>query len=156
MLNAVLSLWCRKWAGRRCDSEAVDVRRLHVPVTCRARTCSDTGSAPSSSGATAAAVGSALSYAAVAVLAAGVYLNSVDGHFVHDDVVAVVKNDDVKPTTPLVDILRHDFWGQEIGSERSHKSYRPLCVATFRSVNKCFLCALPVATSNTVGTVSRK
>ena len=76
-----------------------------------------------------------LSYGVVAALAAGVYWNSVGGQFVHDDIVAIVKNDDIRPTTPLVDILRHDFWGHPISDERSHKSYRPLCVATFRSVN---------------------
>jgi len=74
-------------------------------------------------------------YVAVAALAALVYWNSIDGEFVHDDVVAVVKNNDVRPHTPLVDMLRHDFWGQSISSPRSHKSYRPLCVATFRSDN---------------------
>ena len=138
MLNALVSLvslWCRKLAGLRCDSEAVDVRRWQLSVTSRPRSHgSDAGAAASSSRVT-AALGPALSYLAVAALAAGVYWNSVDGQFVHDDIVAIVKNDDVRPTTRLVDILQHDFWGQSISFERSHKSYRPLCVATFRSVN---------------------
>lgn len=135
MLNALVSLWCRKLAGRRCDSDVLDVRRWQLPMTGRPRSQSfDARPAASSSRAT-AALGRAMSYVAVAALAAGVYWNSVGGHFVHDDIVAIVKNDDIRPVTPLVDILKHDFWGQSISSERSHKSYRPLCVATFRSVN---------------------
>lgn len=130
MVHVLVSLWCRTLAGRRCHSEVLDVRRWQLPVTGRPHSKgSDARSASSSSrGLT------ALSYVAVAALAAGVYWNSVDGQFVHDDIVAVVKNDDVRPATPLVNILRHDFWGKPISSERSHKSYRPLCIATFRSV----------------------
>jgi len=135
MLNA---LWCRKLAGRR-HSEVLDVRRcvqLQVTTGRRRSHGSDIGSAASFSRATAAVLGPLLCYVAVVALAAAVYWNSVDGQFVHDDVVAVVNNDDVRSDTPLADILRHDFWGQWISSERSHKSYRPLCVATFRSVQR--------------------
>lgn len=96
--------------------------------------------AGTSSGRATEAITAAMHYLAVAALAAGVYWNSLDGQFVHDDIVAVVKNDDVTTDTPLVDVLRHDFWGRPISSERSHKSYRPLCVATFRSVSGIFDC----------------
>ena len=133
MLNA---LWCRKLADRRCRGELLDGRAWQLPMKDRPRRHnSDAGTAASSSSRATASLGPAMCYVAVAALAAGVYWNSVDGQFVHDDIVAVVKNEDVRPDTPLVDILRHDFWGQPINSERSHKSYRPLSVATFRSVS---------------------
>jgi len=133
MLNA---LWCRKLADRRCHGEVLDVRGWQLPMKDRSRRHdSDARAAASSSSRATVALGPAMCYLTVAALAAGVYWNSVDGQFVHDDIVAVVKNEDVIPASPLVDILRHDFWGQPITSERSHKSYRPLCVVTFRSVN---------------------
>jgi len=128
MLNTPVPLWCRTLAGH---SQVLDVRRWQLPVAGRPRS---RGCNMTLAGRVTAALGPALSYVAVAALAAGVYWNSVDGQFVHDDIVAVVKNDDVRPDTPVVNILRHDFWGKSISSERSHKSYRPLCVATFRSV----------------------
>jgi hypothetical protein len=36
----------------------------------------------------------------------------------------------------LGDVFLHDFWGDDIQSNVSHKSYRPLTVLTFR-----FVCA---------------
>jgi len=131
MIDAPVSPLWRKLARRLCGSEVLRVRRWQVPATGRPRSHGrDTGSEASNT-----AAWPTLSYVAVAALAAGIYWNSVDGQFVHDDIVAVVKNSDVRPGSPLVDILRHDFWGHPISSERSHKSYRPLCVATFRSDN---------------------
>ena len=35
--------------------------------------------------------------------------------------------------TPWSSLLRHDYWGAEMSSSRSHKSYRPLSVATLRA-----------------------
>lgn len=43
-----------------------------------------------------------------------------------------MKNNDVLGTNPLSALLVHDFWGTDIGRNDSHKSYRPLTVATFR------------------------
>lgn len=51
--------------------------------------------------------------------------------FMFDDQVAVLKNTDVTNTTrslfdSLGQIMRHDFWGQDLTNKNSHKSYRPL------------------------------
>jgi len=133
MVDALVSVCCRKLARRlQCATDVLRVGLWQVPVKGRRRGHGRDVEAATSS--TAAPWPPSLSpYVAVAALAALVYWNSVHGQFVHDDVVAVVKNDDIRPHSPLVDILRHDFWGRSIDSERSHKSYRPLCVATFRS-----------------------
>ncbi|KAJ3592079.1 hypothetical protein NHX12_007208, partial [Muraenolepis orangiensis] len=39
---------------------------------------------------------------------------------------------DLRPTTPLSNIWTNDFWGSNLSSNSSHKSYRPLTVLTFR------------------------
>lgn len=52
--------------------------------------------------------------------------------FVMDDDVAVVRNADLRPDTPWAQLWRNDFWGTPVHTEESHKSYRPLTVATFR------------------------
>ena len=43
-----------------------------------------------------------------------------------------MQNDDVQMKTPWSDLLRNDFWGTRMNTTASHKSYRPLTVATFR------------------------
>ena len=43
-----------------------------------------------------------------------------------------MKNEDVHGSNPLSLLLWHDFWGQDISSPTSHKSYRPLTVLTYR------------------------
>eukprot|EP01032_Pedospumella_encystans_P009045 gene9045-10681_t len=60
------------------------------------------------------------------------YRNSLYGGFIWDDRAAVVKNDDVHGLTPFSSLFVHDFWGTDITRNDSHKSYRPLTVATFR------------------------
>jgi len=45
---------------------------------------------------------------------------------------AIVKNPDVLPSTPVWQLLVDDFWGTRLRHSGSHKSYRPLCVLTFR------------------------
>ena len=67
--------------------------------------------------------------AAVAVL---LYLNSLDCGLVFDDIPAIKKNNDVLGSTSWLDLLYHDYWGQPMDYVNSHKSYRPLTVATFR------------------------
>lgn len=74
----------------------------------------------------------ALCYCAVALLAAGCYANGLHGEFVHDDVMAIVRNPDVKMESSVGELWSHDFWGQNMSSDVSHKSYRPLTVMTFR------------------------
>ncbi|XP_076324019.1 protein O-mannosyl-transferase TMTC2-like, partial [Tachypleus tridentatus] len=45
---------------------------------------------------------------------------------------AIKTNQDLLPTTPLSNLFRNDFWGTPLIHSGSHKSYRPLCVFTFR------------------------
>ncbi|XP_077584133.1 protein O-mannosyl-transferase TMTC4 [Stigmatopora nigra] len=60
------------------------------------------------------------------------FINSYDGEFVFDDSEAIINNKDLKPTTPWTNIWSNDFWGSNLSSNSSHKSYRPLTVLTFR------------------------
>ncbi|KAG9349572.1 hypothetical protein JZ751_028020 [Albula glossodonta] len=60
------------------------------------------------------------------------FMNSYDGEFVFDDSEAIINNKDLKPETALSNIWRNDFWGSNLSSNTSHKSYRPLTVLTFR------------------------
>uniref|UniRef100_A0A3P9M9N6 dolichyl-phosphate-mannose--protein mannosyltransferase n=1 Tax=Oryzias latipes TaxID=8090 RepID=A0A3P9M9N6_ORYLA len=68
----------------------------------------------------------------VALVALLCFCNSYDGEFVFDDSEAIVNNKDLRPTTPLSSIWCNDFWGSNLRSNSSHKSYRPLTVLTFR------------------------
>lgn len=43
-----------------------------------------------------------------------------------------IYNADVSGHAGLYDVLRHDFWGQDIKLVDSHKSYRPITVLTFK------------------------
>uniref|UniRef100_A0A8C7Z1F5 Protein O-mannosyl-transferase TMTC3 n=1 Tax=Oryzias sinensis TaxID=183150 RepID=A0A8C7Z1F5_9TELE len=65
-------------------------------------------------------------------LVAGCYWNSLSCGFVFDDVSAILDNKDLRPATPLHNLFLNDFWGTPMTEERSHKSYRPLTVLTFR------------------------
>lgn len=60
------------------------------------------------------------------------YWNSLGGEFVHDDVWAIVNNPDVRPDAPLAAAFADDFWGKGMAENTSHKSYRPLCVLSFK------------------------
>lgn len=60
------------------------------------------------------------------------YWNSLPGGLVHDDIFAIRDNKDVRPDTPIFELLLHDFWGKPMSDPTSHKSYRPLTVLTFR------------------------
>lgn len=66
------------------------------------------------------------------MVAAACYINSLHCDLVHDDIFAIRDNQDVRPETPVAELLRNDFWGKPIASETSHKSYRPLTTLTFR------------------------
>uniref|UniRef100_A0A667IL31 dolichyl-phosphate-mannose--protein mannosyltransferase n=2 Tax=Lynx TaxID=13124 RepID=A0A667IL31_LYNCA len=81
--------------------------------------------------------GCGLGPAGAAALLAGAsclcYGRSLQGEFVHDDVWAIVNNPDVRPGAPLRwGIFTNDFWGKGMAENTSHKSYRPLCVLTFK------------------------
>lgn len=60
------------------------------------------------------------------------YWNCLTCDFVFDDVSAIKENRDLRPFSPLMNIFRHDFWGTPMDKEQSHKSYRPICVLSFR------------------------
>ncbi|XP_061915758.1 protein O-mannosyl-transferase TMTC4-like isoform X4 [Entelurus aequoreus] len=60
------------------------------------------------------------------------FINSYDGEFVFDDSEAIVNNKDLRAATPWNNIWSNDFWGSNLSSNSSHKSYRPLTVFTFR------------------------
>ncbi|XP_041055597.1 protein O-mannosyl-transferase TMTC4 isoform X1 [Carcharodon carcharias] len=66
---------------------------------------------------------------ALALLCFGI---SYDGDFVFDDSEAIINNKDLRPETSLSNLWEHDFWGSNLISNTSHKSYRPFTVLTFR------------------------
>lgn len=77
-------------------------------------------------------LGSRALYGSVACVAVGVYLNSLTGEFVHDDIVALARNQDVLGGTSIRELFFNDFWGTPLADPASHKSYRPLTILTFR------------------------
>ncbi|XP_043225531.1 protein O-mannosyl-transferase Tmtc3-like [Amphibalanus amphitrite] len=60
------------------------------------------------------------------------YQNALHCDLVFDDVRAIHGNRDLRPDTPVSSLLSNDFWGTPMEKDHSHKSYRPLCVLTFR------------------------
>ncbi|XP_014008607.1 protein O-mannosyl-transferase TMTC1 [Salmo salar] len=71
-------------------------------------------------------------HAVLLALCALCYSNSLHGEFVHDDVWAISNNPDVRPGSSLQNIFTNDFWGKRMADNTSHKSYRPLCILTFK------------------------
>ncbi|KAG9470556.1 hypothetical protein GDO78_017356 [Eleutherodactylus coqui] len=67
-----------------------------------------------------------------AVVAGLCFARSLLGEFVHDDVWAILNNPDSRGETNLSTIFKNDFWGKAMADNTSHKSYRPLCVLSFR------------------------
>lgn len=70
--------------------------------------------------------------AVLCVTVAVCYYKAMDCGFVFDDVSAVIENKDLRPKTAVTNLFFNDFWGTPMIMEKSHKSYRPLCVLTFR------------------------
>lgn len=69
----------------------------------------------------------------VVLLAVAPNYVTVDGTFVFDDRESILKNEDVyNLNIPIEEIFAHDFWGSNITSKLSHKSYRPLTIMAFR------------------------
>ena len=60
------------------------------------------------------------------------YLNTLDCGLCYDDKSAIITNGDITSRAPWTNLLWNDFWGTPMSSKDSHKSYRPLCVASFR------------------------
>ncbi|KAG5830560.1 hypothetical protein ANANG_G00312000 [Anguilla anguilla] len=71
-------------------------------------------------------------YVVLVLVCALCYSNSLRGEFVHDDVWAIINNPDVRPGSSLANIFFNDFWGKRMADNTSHKSYRPLCILTFK------------------------
>uniref|UniRef100_A0A8D3D5Z0 dolichyl-phosphate-mannose--protein mannosyltransferase n=1 Tax=Scophthalmus maximus TaxID=52904 RepID=A0A8D3D5Z0_SCOMX len=86
----------------------------------------------------------------------GLRVLSLRGELVHDDVWAILNNPDTRPGSRLGNIFSNDFWGKRMADNTSHKSYRPLCILTFKlnillggttplyfhMVNVCLHCAV--------------
>lgn len=71
-------------------------------------------------------------YALVVVACILCYANSLQGEFVHDDMVSITTNPDVVGKNAVREMFFNDFWGKPMSDPTSHKSYRPLTVLTFR------------------------
>ena len=69
---------------------------------------------------------------ACAATSVAIYLNTLDCGFCFDDRSAIEENQDLRPISPWTNLIWNDFWGTPMDIEGSHKSYRPLCVLTFR------------------------
>ena len=65
-----------------------------------------------------------------------VFLNSLHGELIFDDLHAVIRNEDVRGGNPMARVWVDDFWGTPMASNSSHKSYRPITVLSFRA-NHC-------------------
>eukprot|EP00736_Rhodelphis_marinus_P004876 Rmarinus@m.3546 len=61
-----------------------------------------------------------------------IYINSLGAGFVWDDLAAIERNRDLRPTTPIFEIFKHDFWGDDLMDPDSNRSYRPLTTLSFR------------------------
>lgn len=60
------------------------------------------------------------------------FSNTLHNEFAFDDHLSIVRNPDANGDRQWSEMWRHDFWGQPIADEGSHKSYRPITVLTFR------------------------
>uniref|UniRef100_T1JM71 Glycosyltransferase RgtA/B/C/D-like domain-containing protein n=1 Tax=Strigamia maritima TaxID=126957 RepID=T1JM71_STRMM len=69
---------------------------------------------------------------ASAALAFILYCNTFTADFAYDDSRAIKTNVDLLPSTPVTNLFFNDFWGTPLTHSGSHKSYRPLCVLSFR------------------------
>ena len=62
-----------------------------------------------------------------------IFLNSLHGELIFDDLHAVIRNEDVRGGNPMARVWVDDFWGTPMASNSSHKSYRPITVLSFRA-----------------------
>ncbi|KAK9712179.1 Protein O-mannosyl-transferase TMTC, DUF1736 [Popillia japonica] len=70
--------------------------------------------------------------ATIALIGILCYCNSLFGSFVFDDAEAIVKNKDILPSTPLINVFKNDFGGTDVSLYTSHKSYRPITILSYR------------------------
>ena len=75
-------------------------------------------------------VGTAARFSAVVGIL--VYTNSLNLKLCFDDSAAIEDNEDLRANVSWMNLLHNDFWGVPMDDRDSHKSYRPLTVATFR------------------------
>ena len=71
--------------------------------------------------------------AVVVAAAVACYAKTPFGELVHDDIFAIERNADIRPEAPISALFLNDYWGKSLKSPDSHKSYRPLCVLSFRA-----------------------
>lgn len=71
-------------------------------------------------------------YLIITLLAIASCISSLFGDFVFDDTEVILNNKDILPSTPLGNIFSNDYWGTNLKSNLSHKSYRPLTILSFR------------------------
>jgi len=71
-------------------------------------------------------------YLIVAVASLIAYGNSLKSEFLHDDIKAIIKNKDVFSPIGSSNLWKNDFWGVNLNSSLSHKSYRPITILSFR------------------------
>ena len=57
-------------------------------------------------------------------------------HPIFDEVPAIQNNPDVQGETPIVSLLKNDYWGKDIFHFNSNKSWRPFTVLTFRLLSQ--------------------
>ena len=60
------------------------------------------------------------------------FSNSLHNDFAFDDFFAIVDNADAVGNSGWSNLLKNDYWGQNISQETSHKSYRPVTIISFR------------------------
>lgn len=60
------------------------------------------------------------------------YFNTINSSYVWDDRAAIIDNGDVTGVNSFFSLFSHDFWGQPIHLEDSHKSYRPITIISLR------------------------
>jgi hypothetical protein len=68
------------------------------------------------------------------------YIYIYQGGFAYDDYFALVNNrDTVVRQSDLSNLLIHDFWGQPLQSDKSHRSFRPVTVFYYRFLRSYIL-----------------
>jgi len=60
------------------------------------------------------------------------FSNALSNPLLYDDRRAVVENPDIRPDTPLGNLLINDFWGRPMSDASSHLSFRPVTTLTYR------------------------
>lgn len=73
-----------------------------------------------------------LSGAAISLVCLLAFYNGLENDFVFDDTLAITGNADTRADTPWPNLFENDIWGKNLLDEASHRSFRPLLVATFK------------------------